>query len=673
MANNLSALPLGSMLSDYLLESILGQGGFGITYLATDTMLKRKVAVKEYYPREFAIREGTLRVHASGSESDHETFKWGLQRFLEEARLLARFDHPNIIPVRRFFEANGTAYLVMDYCEGESLEELLNKGKKWSTAELIKLTDSLFDALDKIHASHFLHRDIKPANIFIQKMGNPVLLDFGAARQELISHSKSVTSLASPGYAAFEQYSTSTSQGPYTDIYGLGATLYRIVTGEKPFDAPDRILDDTLIPASEKVAGKYPISILSAIDKAIEVRPNQRPQTISELRTLFKVDERNALGNPYKAKKDLPIGLDGNTSPSVSKKSNLTKLIIVVLVSLATLLAIYKYTSLPNEIQFSNQEPKPINIPETSAVSDQRELIKKEPVIKEPVIKEPVIKEPVIKEPVIKEPVIKEPVIKEPVIKEPTKKDSPKVKDEKSNDLATCKGADPIQEKWSNCQATYKFESGEFKDDVYNGEFQNGLFHGDGTYLMNRDGVNNGDKYVGQFKNGKPNGRGVYYFKAGFKYIGEFSNGNFDGVGTKYDKNGAILYSGRYINGFPPSIAIVTPNPNPEFSGSLDDCKREVASSNVKLPIKLDDITTTVNISCVPKGARVSITYWNEIDNGVTMNQGGINTIRGSNVRTVCNLPQLVKLYDFEYKFSFKNGTYIGSIFVNAADCALKK
>jgi len=114
MANNLSALPLGSMLSDYLLESILGQGGFGITYLATDTMLKRKVAVKEYYPREFAIREGTLRVHASGSESDHETFKWGLQRFLEEARLLARFDHPNIIPVRRFFEANGTAYLVMD-------------------------------------------------------------------------------------------------------------------------------------------------------------------------------------------------------------------------------------------------------------------------------------------------------------------------------------------------------------------------------------------------------------------------------------------------------------------------------------------------------------------------------------------------------------------------------
>ena len=237
---DLRALPVGRVLSDYRIEGILGQGGFGITYLAIDTNLGRKVAVKEYYPREFAVRDGTLTIRATGNAEDRETFKWGLTRFLEEARILARFEHPNIVAVRRFFEANGTAYLVMDYCDGEPLDEVIKRNGPLSKEQLERILLPLLDGLEEIHGTNFLHRDIKPANIFIRRDGSPVLLDFGAARQETGNHSRSVTSLATAGYAAVEQYSTRGKQGPWTDIYGLGATLYRAVTGEKPQESTDR-------------------------------------------------------------------------------------------------------------------------------------------------------------------------------------------------------------------------------------------------------------------------------------------------------------------------------------------------------------------------------------------------------------------------------------------------
>ena len=182
----------------------MGQGGFGITYLATDTNLGRKVAIKEYYPREYATRDGTLTIRAAGNDEDRETFKWGLTRFLEEARILARFEHPNIIAVRRFFEGNGTAYLVMDYCDGEPLDEIIKRDGPLSKGRLDLILFPLLDGLEQIHGTNFLHRDIKPANIYIRTDGSPVLLDFGAARQETGNHSRSVTSLATAGYAAVE-------------------------------------------------------------------------------------------------------------------------------------------------------------------------------------------------------------------------------------------------------------------------------------------------------------------------------------------------------------------------------------------------------------------------------------------------------------------------------------
>jgi formylglycine-generating enzyme required for sulfatase activity len=288
MATNLSSLPNGYTLSEYRIDGVLGQGGFGITYLATDTMLNRQVAVKEYYPREFAVREGTRKIRASGNQEDQETFAWGLTRFLEEARILARFEHPNIIAVRRFFERNGTAYLVMDYCNGRPLDEVIQHDGPLSPAQLVLVLNPLLDGLEQIHNTNFLHRDIKPANLFIRSDGSPVLLDFGAARHDLVGHSRSLTTLATPGYAAIEQYSTNGRQGPWTDIYGLGATLYRAVTGVRPVPSPDRMLEDTLEPAAKLAEGRFPASLLLAIDAAIAVRPEKRPQSVARLRSLLQ-------------------------------------------------------------------------------------------------------------------------------------------------------------------------------------------------------------------------------------------------------------------------------------------------------------------------------------------------------------------------------------------------
>ena len=287
MAKDLRSLPIGKLLSDYRIERVLGQGGFGITYLATDVKLMRQVALKEYYPREYAVRDGTLTIRATGDQEDRETFEWGLTRFLEEAQLLARFEHPNIIAVRRFFEANGTAYLVMDYSDGKPLDEIIKTGGPISEKQLERILYPLLAGLEQVHRTGFLHRDIKPANLYIRDDGSPVLLDFGAARRATPEHNQGVTTLVADGYSPVEQYDANGTQGPYTDIYGLGATLYRAVTGEKPQAASGRILNDTLVPAAKKAQGRYAENLLLAIDAAIAVRPENRPQNIAQWREIL--------------------------------------------------------------------------------------------------------------------------------------------------------------------------------------------------------------------------------------------------------------------------------------------------------------------------------------------------------------------------------------------------
>ena len=284
----LNALPQGHRLQEYELVRVLGFGGFGMTYLGFDHNLDKAVAIKEYLPSDIATRTGDNSVVPQASQFQDD-FKWGLDRFLDEARALARFDHRHIIKVHRFFEAHGTAYIVMEYAEGETLSAFLERKGTLKEAELKAILYPILDGLEVVHGADFLHRDIKPGNIIIRDEDNsPVLLDFGSARQAVGVRSRSVTSIITPGYAPIEQYSSRGDQGPWTDIYALGGVCYRALTGEVPDDATDRMRNDPLIPVVEQCAGQVSAGFLSAIDWALRVDEGNRPQSVGAWRVALE-------------------------------------------------------------------------------------------------------------------------------------------------------------------------------------------------------------------------------------------------------------------------------------------------------------------------------------------------------------------------------------------------
>lgn len=221
MVTHRNALHTGHKLHWYEIVSILGQGGFGITYLANDPNLDLLVAIKEFLPMELAVRESDSSLHPV-SDGHSDTYGWGLDRFLSEAQTLARFRHPNIVRVLSVFEANNTAYMVMEYEQGKSLEDALKFRRIEGEEQLLGLLFPLLDGLELVHAAGFIHRDIKPDNIYMREDGVPVLLDFGSARQALGVATRTLTTLVSPGYAPFEQYNAtrdSDRQGPWTDLF----------------------------------------------------------------------------------------------------------------------------------------------------------------------------------------------------------------------------------------------------------------------------------------------------------------------------------------------------------------------------------------------------------------------------------------------------------------------
>ena len=283
----LVALPDGTELSgDYTIRRVLGAGGFGITYLADETALSRSVSIKEYFPADFAIRD----VHAAVPRSKDCTsdYAWGLDRFLEEAQTLARFNHPHIVKVHRIFRANGTAYMVLHFEEGQSLKSWLKAlGRAPRQKEIDTILAPLLDALEAIHNTDFLHRDIAPDNIIIRKSGDPVLIDFGAARGELAAHSKTktVSALVKPGYSPYEQYAESSrQQGPWTDIYALAATLYHAITGKRPPDSPSRMLKDEMVPVRDAALSSYRSGFLDALQRGLTLAIDGRPQSIAAWR-----------------------------------------------------------------------------------------------------------------------------------------------------------------------------------------------------------------------------------------------------------------------------------------------------------------------------------------------------------------------------------------------------
>jgi len=235
-----NSLKLNYELLWYQIKDILGQGGFGITYLARDTNLDIDVAIKEYLPIELAVREIDSSVHPV-TEDRSTQFSWGLERFITEARTLARLKHPNIVSVFSVFEKNNTGYMVMAYEKGESLHKKIQGKKTLSETELLNIIPQILDGLRYIHAKGFIHRDIKPDNIIISDNSIPILIDFGSARQSLGEKTKTITAVVSPCYSPFEQYvSQKLKQGPWTDVYGLAATLYRACVGVPPSDAMNR-------------------------------------------------------------------------------------------------------------------------------------------------------------------------------------------------------------------------------------------------------------------------------------------------------------------------------------------------------------------------------------------------------------------------------------------------
>ncbi|HYX02485.1 MAG TPA: serine/threonine-protein kinase, partial [Reyranella sp.] len=286
-AGNLDALRPGERVGRYEIVSLLGQGGFGITYRAKDAQLDREVAIKEYLPSLLAVRRGTTEL-VPRSEETAEDFRWGLGKFIDEGRTLARLGRaPAIVRVHDFLECHGTAYLVMELLQGETLEHRLHRSGTLDVKAVNGLFWPLLDGLARVHATGFLHRDIKPANILVDADGCPTLIDFGASRAAVIGHSAAMTAIFTPGYAAIEQY-TSSSQGPWTDIYGLSATVHHAIVGHPPPPAVARILEDAYRPLVALRPAGFDQSFLAGIDAGLSIRASQRPQSIDRWRELLQ-------------------------------------------------------------------------------------------------------------------------------------------------------------------------------------------------------------------------------------------------------------------------------------------------------------------------------------------------------------------------------------------------
>lgn len=288
------AIPSGTRLREFVIDEVLGTGGFGITYLARDLTLRRCVAIKEYLPQAWGVRVAGGGIEPR-SVADSDDFRWGLRQFIKEARALARLDHPRIVRVHRVIEARGTAYLVMEHVDGVSLAATLKARGSLSERRVLSLLDSLAEGLEAVHAAGLLHRDIKPTNILMRRDGTPVLIDFGAAQRQVGERSGALRSILTPGYAPLEQYPSTKpgarNEGPWTDIYSLGAVGYAVLTGRTPPAAIERVTQPR--DALDDLGVTVPVSgaLSAAIRESMRVDASQRPRNVAEWRSMLR-------GNP---------------------------------------------------------------------------------------------------------------------------------------------------------------------------------------------------------------------------------------------------------------------------------------------------------------------------------------------------------------------------------------
>ena len=334
---------MGTQLQHYVIGEKLGQGGFGITYRGFDLKLRMKVAIKEYYPSDFVGRSSDQKALVLLSRENGELFDYGLKVFIGEARTLAQLQHPNVVRVLNLFALNGTAYLVMDYYEGETLYDYLARqpGKKLPWQQTLDLLLPVLDGLQAVHDRGFMHRDVKPRNLYRTCQGQTILLDFGAARQVIGDHSRSLAIYTS-GYAAYEQHVLG-RQGPWTDVYGAAATLYFALTGQAPPPASERKQRDTLKPA-RYFSPDLPLALDVLLWQALAVEPDQRLQSVAEfgqrLRPVLRREEKLQTGSKR----------EGESSPRPSLKPRTWAMAAFLVLAVAVAVGLFWHFSPPSRV-----------------------------------------------------------------------------------------------------------------------------------------------------------------------------------------------------------------------------------------------------------------------------------------------------------------------------------
>lgn len=286
-----NALPVGYRFNEFEIKEVIGGGGFGIVYRAWDHQLERTIAIKEFMPASLAVRNDDLTL-VLRSERFSKTFHAGLNSFIQEARLLARFNHPNLLHVLRFWVQNDTAYMGTAFYTGTTLSQLHNRRPEMISEAWIRcLLPPLFGAINTIHREGYLHRDISLDNIQVQENGVPVLLDFGSARKAIGNLSDETETMLKPGFAPIEQYSddNESEQGTWTDIYALGAVLHTLIVGSPPPVSVVRSIEDNYKPLVQLKPEGYSLPLLHAIDRALALQPEDRPQTVDEFAALMEL------------------------------------------------------------------------------------------------------------------------------------------------------------------------------------------------------------------------------------------------------------------------------------------------------------------------------------------------------------------------------------------------
>ncbi|EMH4164418.1 serine/threonine protein kinase [Pluralibacter gergoviae] len=287
----LNALPIGYRFNEFEIKEVIGGGGFGIVYRAWDHQLERTIAIKEFMPSSLAVRSDDMTL-VLRSERFGKAFSAGLNSFIQEARLLARFNHPNLVHVLRFWVQNDTAYMGTLFYTGTTLTRLREQQPDLiDEAWIRRMLPMLFGAIKTIHDEGFLHRDISPDNIQIQENGLPVLLDLGSARRTIGNLNDETETMLRPGYAPLEQYTddNESEQGAWTDIYAVGAVLHTLIVGSPPPVSVVRSIQDTYVPLAERQPAGYSLALLSAVDKALALHVQDRPQSIDEFAELIEM------------------------------------------------------------------------------------------------------------------------------------------------------------------------------------------------------------------------------------------------------------------------------------------------------------------------------------------------------------------------------------------------